>query len=180
MTMYISKLFTIIVLSVAVKAHADWAVNEGAYGCNEKRGFFSVALVIKTSSPEYDENPHGVPQKLQDGENTTSCNLSGKVITLDALQTPPSARGMCMGAGTVTINSLSIGDQTIVSNEKLGSWCVDDGERLIRADIKVTNQAESKFEMTLCYAEAWSWWPGYTGLECSTNTLDANRVRRSF
>ncbi len=174
MKIYISILLIVIVLSAAFKAHADWAGNEGAYGCNEKRGFFSVALVIKTSSPEYDENPHSVPQKLKDGVSTTACVLAGKEIILNALQTPPSARGMCMGSGTITINSLTIDGQTILSNEKLGSWCADDGERLIRADIKVTNQVESKFEITLCYADAWSWWPGYTGLNCSTNTWDDN------
>ncbi len=109
MKKFLPTLIALFFVSFSEPTLADWIGLGAAAKCDVKRGIFSLAPVVETSSEEY--NVPASPGYVAFGEKENQnlmCKLNGLPINLVISVWGPSATGMGQGAGVVIIESLSI------------------------------------------------------------------------
>jgi hypothetical protein len=157
-------------LCAAQSARADWANYGVGYSCNEYRGVFSIVSVIETSDPGFDEHPQSAEIKLESGKQTVQCDLKKLSIEAKVEVWPPDLH-QGGGAGWVYLRLFSVNGKVLFHDESFGSFRDDPDGTLIRIDVK--KDGPELTEITTCYANSWDWFPGYTGVRCTTETLKA-------
>lgn len=96
-------------------AWADWYVEGAQYSCSSRSGVFEILPFDQSSE---DPNPVVATgfQQLQNGMSNLRCRIGGRLLQAQIGVTPPQPRGMCMGRGYVSVESLSVNDVELLDN----------------------------------------------------------------
>ena len=102
-------------------ARADWGAAGAQYNCSLRNGFFEILPHVRSSE---DPNPSVKTgfRALPDGESNLRCRIGGRLLQAKVSVYPPAARGMCMGAGYVSVESLSVNDVELLDGPTAFDW----------------------------------------------------------
>jgi hypothetical protein len=148
-------LWTLSFVSFSGPALADWVGFGAAANCDVKRGIFSLAPVVKTSSEEYNvPAPPGYVVFNEKANQNLTCKLDGLPINLVISVWGPSATGMGQGAGVVIIESLAVGNQKIFPYRTNFLWQVANERVLTQIKVRRITQG---YEAQYCYSDGFAW-----------------------
>jgi uncharacterized protein YecT (DUF1311 family) len=158
----------------ATAALADWVVFGAATKCDPGRELAIVGIVEASS----DDSIVAPPQDflgLDDGEHELSCMIGNVLVSATVHVVPPQARGMCMGAGYVSVDKFNVGGVPLFLGGQSFNWnCPPSEKPLMNISVSLR---DSRLRVELCYA-SWDWGTRYETPKCSQENTE--RFRASF
>jgi uncharacterized protein YecT (DUF1311 family) len=152
--------------------YADWAVFGAAARC-ENGKTFTLAATVELSS----EDPGAVPRQegyeQLDGRTKISCSVGAPKVTGLVRAFGPAARGMCMGAGYVSVDDLRVDGLAIFPFSHTFNWhCPNAGRMLTKVEVSA---GENRPTVEVCSANDWEWGKGYSDVQCRRISVGADR-----
>lgn len=130
-------------------AWADWSSAGAQYLCSQKSATFTLLPHDETSE---ESNPPLEPgfTALPDGMSNVKCSLGKRKLQAKIAVTPPQARGMCMGGGSVDIASLVVDGVELADRSIQFNWSCSGGDKpIVKVVIRVTGSSVTLKECTV-------------------------------
>ncbi len=156
-------------------ALADWAVFGAATKCDPGAPELAIVGIVEASDDDSSVAPPQDFRGLKDGEHELSCMIGNVLISATVHVYPPQARGMCMGAGYVSVDKFNIGGVPLFPGAQAFNWdCGRSEKPLIKISVSLR---DSRLRVETCYAD-WDWSTRYDTPKCVQE--NAERFRASF
>lgn len=150
--------------------HADWAEFGAGARCIEGQRFTLLPTVELSS-----EDPGAVP--LQNGyeqleENSRfSCKVGASKVAASIKAFGPASQGMCMGAGYVSIDRLTVDDVPVFASAQPFNFNCLGSRILTKLEVTAPNDVPT---VEICDAAAWGWGKGFSDIRCHHVSLAAD------
>lgn len=133
-------------LSYAGGARADWGAAGAQYNCSPRNGVFEILPYNKSSE---DPNPSVKTgfRALPDGESNLRCRIGGRVLQAQISVYPPAARGMCMGGGYVSVESLSVNGVELLDGPTAFDWDCPGVQKVVHRIVVASKKQRIEFKV---------------------------------
>lgn len=102
-------------------ARADWGAEGAQYNCSPRNGLFEILPHDRSSDDPYPSVKSGF-LALPEGQSNLRCRIGGRLLQAQISVYPPAERGMCMGGGYVSVESLSVNGVELVDSPTAFDW----------------------------------------------------------
>ena len=149
-------------------AQADWGINGIAAECSESGDSFELSPIVELSSPAVGEVKlkQGF-RRLNKERNELYCHV-GPHLVKTSIRVYGSDSGACMGAGYVSIDSLSVGSNLIIEHPTPFNWDCP-GEQIL-VGLRIIHQG-TQVRVESCSAKSWGWDTGFQAISCTSKEL---------
>lgn len=152
-------------LLLSMGVHADQVDRGVATRCDPENRTFEINPVVVLSS----ESKGAIPLKaghtqLSEGIHEVGCRLRSQVVAGTIRIVPPQAKGLCMGAGHISVVRLTLDDAPIIARRTSFNWYCPGHRTLIGISVRVERAG---LVVEKCTADDWGWPTGFTGIECT-------------
>ncbi|UUY07089.1 hypothetical protein LRS11_14780 [Pseudomonas sp. J452] len=162
------KIIGSLLFLYSLHVQADWGINGIAAECLDSGELFELSPIVELSSPAAGEVKlkQGF-RRLNKNRNELYCHV-GQHLVKASIRVYSSDSGACMGAGYVSIDSLSVGPNLIIKHPTAFNWDCP-GEQIL-VGLRITQQG-TKVHVESCSAKSWGWDTGFQNISCTSKEL---------
>ncbi|MDO8698011.1 MAG: hypothetical protein Q7J74_12960 [Pseudomonas sp.] len=157
-----------LIILTPLHAKADWGINGIAAECAKSGKFFELSPIVDLSSQSAGEvkiKPGF--RRLANGKHELYCHV-GQQLVKASIRVYGSDSGACMGAGYVSIDSLSIGKTRLIEHPTAFNWDCP-GEQIF-IGLRIVQQGP-RMHAESCFAKSWNWSTGFEAVNCTSKEL---------